>query len=400
MQPPTPSVQRSCDIYYRHMGAQGRGSPLWIPGPSKNLSIEYQRQGIGIGDVGILTVLGGFAFLFNICLPHDHPMQSAELPENFTPFLISQVDVEKQSEFLTDSHLASASIERSRRDGDSSGLVFESSASEGAILTMPLGSTSEDLGNVIRLRRYVAANAASWYRYVYEVRGREVMNGDLRLVAGYDKSRAWGMATFSNSTAQKDESFRLKFRPLEQTDVGRTYGWEYSGTAQVRAGPDIREIEALRMGDPLEEGLEYENQCLFVRTMNVDLPDKFWKELASELNIQVGLRNSDFFTSPSTQEFAGNGNSSNPSTFTPSNYTETRITSRTADINVMPLCPAHTMHLPPAAMAGHPSKVINKMLLENAKMDVRMVITEDKDWISVLTKVSTFQCLILDLMAT
>ncbi|KDR67719.1 hypothetical protein GALMADRAFT_26936, partial [Galerina marginata CBS 339.88] len=50
------------------------GSPLWIPEPNKRLPISYQRRGIDIGDVGIITANGGFDFLFNICLPYNHPM--------------------------------------------------------------------------------------------------------------------------------------------------------------------------------------------------------------------------------------------------------------------------------------------------------------------------------------
>ena len=47
-----------------------------------------------------------------------------------------------------------------------SDIVFESSASEGAILIMPQGASSEDLGNLARFREYAAANVADWYRYV------------------------------------------------------------------------------------------------------------------------------------------------------------------------------------------------------------------------------------------
>ncbi|KDR80386.1 hypothetical protein GALMADRAFT_1194831 [Galerina marginata CBS 339.88] len=379
--PPTPPAQRSCDIYYRHMGTQRRGSPLWIPEPNKNLRLQYQRNGVTIGDVGIITAFGSFAFLFSICLPHDHPIQPAELPENFEPFYIAQSDIEKQSEFKNDSYLASASIERTHRDGDSSGLIFESSASEGAILAMPVGSNSEDLGNVIRLRRYVAKHAASWYKYIYDVRGREVLNGDVRLIIGHDKTKAWGMATFANRTAQED-AFRLKFMPMQESNVGRTYGWEYSGMAHVRAGPDTREIEALRANDPSEDGINYENQCLFIRTLNVTLVDKVWRELASELDIQLDLDvHSSTSPSSSIQGLPGRGNlSNNSSTFTSPSYGGFPSTSKMAENIVVQATPA--VH---PAMAGHPSKAINEMLLKHSLASVQLVVTEDKDWISVLS---------------
>ena len=163
-----------------------------------------------------------------------------------------------------------------------SGLIFEASTSEGAILTMPLGLNSEDLANIRRIKKYTAANAEHWYRYINDCRGREADNGDVRVVIGYDKTRAWGMATFSNLTAQND-AFHLIFLPVEQRDMMRTYKWEHSSMAEVRAGPDACEIEALRNDDPAQQEAEYDNQCLFVRTLNFKLRDDIWKKLASEL---------------------------------------------------------------------------------------------------------------------
>lgn len=162
-----------------------------------------------------------------------------------------------------------------------SGMIFEASASEGAILTMPLGLNSEDLASIRRMRKYVAANAEHWYRYINDCRGREAHNGDVRVVIGYDKTRAWGMATFSNLTAQNDY-FHLTFRPVEQRDM-KTYKWEHSSMAEVRAGPDACEIEALRKNDPAQQEAEYDNQCLFVRTLNFKLRDDIWQKLESEL---------------------------------------------------------------------------------------------------------------------
>ncbi|KAJ7813836.1 hypothetical protein B0H13DRAFT_2465944, partial [Mycena leptocephala] len=58
-----------CDIwsesasYCGQLLRQGRGFPLYVPGPPGNLP-EYQRNGVSIGDVGRVTPDGAFDFFF------------------------------------------------------------------------------------------------------------------------------------------------------------------------------------------------------------------------------------------------------------------------------------------------------------------------------------------------
>lgn len=157
-------------------------------------------------------------------------------------------------------------------------MSFESSARNGAILTMPNGANSTDIDNMAVLRKYVSQNVQNWYKYVRDVRGRNVRNGDLRLVIGKTVSTTWGMATFVNESDLGVEaaSFSLKFKPTTiGEDINRLsphYAWEYSGKAQVKSGPAEHEVEKLRVFDRLrgDEGqVNYENQCLFIRTINV-----------------------------------------------------------------------------------------------------------------------------------
>jgi hypothetical protein len=173
-----------------------------------------------------------------------------------------------------------------------SDIVFESSASDGAILTMPRGARSEDLENYSAFREYAAANVANWYRYVNGPRGREAKNGDIRLVVGFDKTASWGIATFANQTQQNN--CRLKFGPSEG-DSARTYAWsEYSGLADVKAGPDSDKIDELKIdGDPPD--VQFENQCLFVRTLNPTLADNIWADIHSNSgSVPVDPRNSHY----------------------------------------------------------------------------------------------------------
>ena len=103
------SFQKSNDIYERHLTPKGRGFPLWIPEPNRVLPIDYRRTGIRIGDVGIITHSGGFSFLFNICLPHDDPVNPRMLPEHFAPISppIEAIDIDEFFFFQHGSHLAS-----------------------------------------------------------------------------------------------------------------------------------------------------------------------------------------------------------------------------------------------------------------------------------------------------
>ena len=105
----------SIDIYERLLISKGRGFPLWVPDPNQALPLDYRRTGVRIGDVGIINDTGGFSFLFNICLPRDHPVNPRDLPENFAPISppMEATDIEKFPVFRSGSHLASAAIRRS-----------------------------------------------------------------------------------------------------------------------------------------------------------------------------------------------------------------------------------------------------------------------------------------------
>lgn len=147
---------------------------------------------------------------------------------------------------------------------------------------MPIGSKSEDIAVVGRFRKFVAARAQKWYLYANNVREREAKNGDLRLIIGLDKTSAWGMATFSHRAAQEIPCI-LKLLPCGDRNASGTYSWDYTGSAQARSGPDAHQIESLQGNDPSEQGVHYDNQTLFVRTMNVTLQDNVWKQLEFEI---------------------------------------------------------------------------------------------------------------------
>jgi hypothetical protein len=73
------------EIYCGQLLRQKRGFPLYVPAPEPNLPLDYQRHGIGIGDVGSVMPEGIFDFFFNIFLPPEHPINANRTPEDFSP---------------------------------------------------------------------------------------------------------------------------------------------------------------------------------------------------------------------------------------------------------------------------------------------------------------------------
>ena len=119
---PTLPVPRGWEIYRKFVALKGRGRPMQHPGPSRSLPDAYRRRGITVGDVGIFTKFGGFDFLFNICLPANHPINQQGLPEGFS--LLSPPlrpgDVYIHREFNNNTYLTSESIKKSYGSNNSS----------------------------------------------------------------------------------------------------------------------------------------------------------------------------------------------------------------------------------------------------------------------------------------
>ncbi|KAJ4000706.1 hypothetical protein F5050DRAFT_1803898 [Lentinula boryana] len=119
---------------------------------------EFKKQGIRIGDVGILTTTGGFDYLFNTCLPRNDPANSAGVPEGFEPLIVDQGRIAQWEDmYPPGSHVSSrwADIQvmplpQSQAkipgvpDEFGAGMLFAPRASTGALLILPEGATSTD----------------------------------------------------------------------------------------------------------------------------------------------------------------------------------------------------------------------------------------------------------------
>jgi hypothetical protein len=81
-----PPTMASSDIYRELLLKKQHGLPLWKPDPDANLPEAYTKQGISIGDLGLLTVDGGFDYLCNVHADANDPVnQHLGTPDFFIP---------------------------------------------------------------------------------------------------------------------------------------------------------------------------------------------------------------------------------------------------------------------------------------------------------------------------
>ncbi|KIK53906.1 hypothetical protein GYMLUDRAFT_106946, partial [Collybiopsis luxurians FD-317 M1] len=189
------------------------GYPLWKPkAQGARLPDAYKREGVHIGDVGILNEFGGFTYLFNVFHSPDHTINAGRVPPNFKPLPFDEYhDVEEvPEEFEQGSHVASETSEVTKcnmsflqgqnhipgvPEDVGAGLSFVSSAAQGALLILPEGAKRIDHQQWTTLYNYVAECAQSWYDFVNGDRDQgglaRGLDGGLYLVTGCDKARAW-----------------------------------------------------------------------------------------------------------------------------------------------------------------------------------------------------------------
>lgn len=151
---------------------------------------------------------------------------------------------------------------------------FGAADSEGAILILPCGATSEDLEDVPGLRQYIADNIFSWY-VDFRKQRRILSNGDIRVVIGTDKSPAWSYSTFASPDGISKDNFCATFRTFN-TPEGVRHTYSCSGTCyHVSGGPDSQDMQAIR--DAGDVTTEFCCETLFLRTLNPMLSVKYWE---------------------------------------------------------------------------------------------------------------------------
>ncbi len=129
------------------------------------------------------------------------------------------------------------------------------------------------------------------------------VNGDIRVVVGFDKVSSWGIATFASSS---EEHVRFEFKGVSQNDgaASQAYTWHCVGSGSGRVGPPEEEIR-----DLLQNNTYPKNQCVFVRTLNFELSGKIWDELAVYEVRSSNLKNCTFDSNGASHERSSKGQS-------------------------------------------------------------------------------------------
>jgi hypothetical protein len=134
---------------------------------------------------------------------------------------------------------------------------------------LPDGWCRKDLLGIGRFRDYAVQNAESWYKYANGPRARDAGNGSIYLITGCDKSKSWGVASFSDVSA----SFDLTFIPAaaEGGNTNHTSTWDYAGYASTNSGPPIEDFD--------HHGVRPQNQSTFIRGFKISLSQGLWSTL-------------------------------------------------------------------------------------------------------------------------
>ena len=151
---------------------------------------------------------------------------------------------------------------------------------------MPNGAYHEDLLNFQDFNAIASQNAEEWYRFAIGTCGRDIKNGQLRLVTGCDKTNSWGIATYSDLQGPVTLSLTAN-----STQPPVEYAWDYEGRVEAKAGPKFE--ESLDSAGNQEYPQNVQNQCTFLRSFTLTLADDVWKTMPSTLTQDLSDNNNN-----------------------------------------------------------------------------------------------------------
>ncbi|TFK37375.1 hypothetical protein BDQ12DRAFT_724216 [Crucibulum laeve] len=359
----------SCKIYVEQMLPHQFGFPLWLPQPDVSLQILHRREGVKIGDLGIITHKGGFEYVLNAWTPRGVPPNPADLPDNSDIIQIPECSIRINTQSLCDPCGAVCSgAFKFNTNYQTRECSFACTENQGAILYMPNGSTGADLKDERSLEEYIVQNAESWYRYVLKTNGKSVERNSLYLVTGWMKSSSWGIATYG---VKMPEPYHiLKIGPVILPN--KKYLWTESSSAMARTGPSPDPDFSIES--------ERENQCLFLQGFKIELSETAWKSIYSSVVTAASPESVNNFSEnrPSSASYGSKRNKD--SSASPYNSMVSTISGKLALENE-----THLEQFPVKEKIFHPSDILNKLLLEEVQ-EARVAVVHDKDWLALLNE--------------
>ncbi|KAJ7612343.1 hypothetical protein DFH06DRAFT_1484945 [Mycena polygramma] len=376
--PPLPANGESLsdiESYCSQLLREKRGFPLYIP-HSQNVPPEYQEHGITIGDVGSVTQDGEFDFYFNIFLPADHPINADNTPEDFSPMHPCNSKDIFHGNYGLGHHLSSSTIRKVVLDPPASEFpggqfAFRCNGPQGAVLALPDGSHVQKLRNVESMRTYAAKHADGWYKYVKGARGRELANGDLYLVTGWEKTRSWGMASYHN--VGLNEQFQLLFK--RTAVAGATYNPYRWGGIKGQLDPSRNKCH-----DPPSTN-NTGNQTVFVHGWSISLPTGLWGTLFGAVQTSSMVDFHSLLNPPHGPSVTGSQSSVFSWAF---NFFAGHGATGGKQRAVEPQDVVLT-GLSPLSTVFNPAKLINEYILYKvAPQGTGIVMSHNDDWCSIL----------------
>ncbi|KAF8546563.1 hypothetical protein OG21DRAFT_1103719 [Imleria badia] len=376
------------DVYARNLLSH-RGYPLWTPEPNIELPEGYQREGLRIGDIGVVVPEdGSFDVFFNITLPREHPLHAPDgVPLNFTQVKLRREDYRIVPDAEYPGRVISSSsvectvscVDPFDLNGKSHSLTdhqFSLCQNEGAMLILPEGAQRHRLAKELLLLDVIIENAIDWYRFAREQLYRNIRNDDLYLVTGFHKACSWSLASFKNTGAS---SARCKL--VQLTNGGRILTphsiWETARPLEWRIGPrhsdGIPNQSVFITGFKIavnEELLHLKRVTVKVAHSKRTLASRLVGFGASLANVLVGVTSWEIHT-PQT---ATRDESSDQLTI---EHDEHAGEDECAGITV-----ERVPHVP---QPFHPSDIINRYLLTK-EPSAMFAVTHDSQWISLLEK--------------
>ncbi|KAF8439122.1 hypothetical protein L210DRAFT_2246452 [Boletus edulis BED1] len=383
------------DVYARHLVSQ-RGYPLWTPEPNMNLPDTYIREGLKIGDVGVVVPEdGSFDVFFNICLPPTHSLhRETGVPNNFTPILLSGRDIAKFPEAMSAGRIISTASMARVKDTDAPGedperraqpgplnYEFTLSSREGGVLILPEGAERYYLRNERLFLDEAIQHAVDWYTFAEQRLGRIISHDSLYLITGFYKARSWSLAAYQQGAGAGETSAQFKAVQVGRGNIAASYTWETTNAMDWRVGPSDRYYNGIANQTMFIQGFKIAVRESILGRQRVNVKADFPSVRTYRVRFSRGSR---FFN---LMDRGSRSSSSSTVDAQASRGTGTNLNMYTTESDP-PVDGSEDITIqrfPQVENPFHPSDIINQHLLRVAP-SATVAVTHDSQWITLLEK--------------